>query len=126
MKPWRPVPPEPARIRFCSSLILKVPDREEAAALLRAALLDFDEAAIFTIHGFCQRTLHENAFESGNLFDTELEPEQETGLIEEIVQDFWRRHFYDAPREWVQYALSLNLGPVYFRELLKKGGPSPT
>ena len=110
---------------FLHSLILKVPDREEAAALLRAALLDFDEAAIFTIHGFCQRTLHESAFESGNLFDTELEPEQETGLIEEIVQDFWRRHFYNAPREWVQYALSLNLGPVYFLELLKKGRSHP-
>ena len=106
---------------FLQSLVLKVPDREEAAALLRAALLDFDEAAIFTIHGFCQRTLHESAFESGSLFDTELEPEQETGLIEEIVQDFWRRHFYDAPWEWVQYALSLNLGPVTFLELLKKG-----
>ena len=110
---------------FLHSLMLKVPDREEATALLRAALLDYDEAAIFTIHGFCQRTLHESAFESGSLFDTELEPEQETGLIEEIVQDFWRRHFYDAPREWVQYALSLNLGPVYFRELLKKGRSQP-
>ena len=110
---------------FLQGLLFKVPDREEAAALLRAALLDFDEAAISTIHGFCQRTLHENAFESGNLFDTELEPEQETGLIAEIVQDFWRRHFYDAPREWVQYALSLNLGPVFFQELLKKGRSQP-
>ena len=110
---------------FTESLLLKVPDRGEAAVLLRAALLDFDEAAIFTIHGFCQRTLQESAFESGSLFDTELEPEQETGLIAEIVQDFWRRHFYDAPREWVDYALSLNLGPVTFLELLKKGRAQP-
>lgn len=110
---------------FLHSLVLKVSDREETATLLRAALLDFDEAAIFTIHGFCQRTLHESAFESGSLFDTELEPEEETGLIVEIVQDFWRRHFYDAPREWVQYALSLNLGPVTFLELLKKGRSQP-
>ena len=43
----------------------------------------------------------------------------------EIVQDFWRRHFYDAPREWVQYALSLNLGPGTFLELLKKGRSQP-
>ncbi len=106
---------------FLQSLLLKIPDREEAVDLLRAALLDFDGAAIFTIHGFCQRTLHESAFESGSLFDTELEPEAETGLIEEIVQDFWRRHFYDAPREWVQYALNLNLGPVTFLDLVKKG-----
>jgi exodeoxyribonuclease V beta subunit len=110
---------------FLQSLLLTVPDREEAAVLLHAALLDFDEAAIFTIHGFCQRTLQESAFESGSLFDTELEPEEESGLIAEIVQDFWRRHFYDAPREWVQYALSLNLSPATFLELLKKGRSQP-
>ena len=39
---------------------------------LRAALDGFDEAAIFTIHGFCQRALREFAFESGAAFDAEL------------------------------------------------------
>ena len=39
---------------------------------LRNALRGFDEAAIFTIHGFCQRILLENAFESGVAFDAEL------------------------------------------------------
>ena len=34
---------------------------------LKTALLNFDQAAIFTIHGFCQRVLSENAFESGRL-----------------------------------------------------------
>ena len=110
---------------FLQVLIGQAPDREGALGLLRAALLDFDEAAIFTIHGFCQRILQENAFESGSLFDTELEPEQETGLIREIVQDFWRRHFYDAPWELVQYALSKNLGPAFFLDLLSKGRSHP-
>ena len=39
---------------------------------LRQALSGFDEAAVFTIHGFCLRMLQENAFESGVGFDTEL------------------------------------------------------
>jgi exodeoxyribonuclease V beta subunit len=39
---------------------------------LATALRDFDEAAIFTIHGFCQRTLQENAFESHSTFNAEL------------------------------------------------------
>ena len=39
---------------------------------LRQALDGFDEAAIFTIHGFCQRVLREFAFESGAAFDAEL------------------------------------------------------
>ena len=44
---------------------------------LRSALQSFDEAAIFTIHGFCQRTLQENAFESGLAFDAELVKQSE-------------------------------------------------
>jgi exodeoxyribonuclease V beta subunit len=106
---------------FLKGLVQKTRDAEDAISLLRSALRDFDEASIFTIHGFCQRTLHESAFESGSLFDTELEPEQETGLTEEIVQDFWRRHFYNAPVEFVSYALSKKFGPEYFLDLLKKG-----
>ncbi len=39
---------------------------------LHNALLDIDQASIFTIHGFCQRILAEHALESGQLFDTEL------------------------------------------------------
>jgi len=106
---------------FLKGLVQKIKDAEDAINLLRAALRDFDEASIFTIHGFCQRTLHESAFESGSLFDTELEPEQETGLLEEIVQDFWRRQFYNAPVDLVSYTQSKKMGPAYFLELLKKG-----
>ena len=93
-------------------------DREEKRRILRAALRDFDEAPIYTIHGFCQRVLHENAFESMRLFDTELVPD-ERSLYMEIVQDFWRKHFYDAPREFVSYALKNNFKPQYFLTLTK-------
>jgi len=57
---------------------------------LALALLDIDQAGIFTIHGFCQRVLHEHALESGQLFDAEL-----TGDLAAVKQgcsdDFWRR-----------------------------------
>jgi exodeoxyribonuclease V beta subunit len=106
---------------FLNGLAKQTKDKGEAISLLRNALRDFDQASIFTIHGFCQRTLHERAFESGSLFDTELEPDQETGLMEEIVQDFWRCHFYNAPVEFVGYALSQKFWPAYFLDLLKKG-----
>jgi len=60
---------------------------------LNAALLDIDQAGIFTIHGFCQRILAEHALESGQLFDSEL-----TGDISPIKQacsdDFWRKQIY--------------------------------
>ena len=105
---------------FLNGLVQKNPDPRGAARLLQEALHDFDEASIFTIHGFCQRTLHESAFESGSLFDTELIPDQER-LKEEIVRDFWRRYFYNAPLEFVAYAQSKSVSPKYFLNLLGKG-----
>lgn len=60
---------------------------------LNLALLNIDQAGIFTIHGFCQRILAEHALESGQLFDSEL-----TGDISSIKQacsdDFWRQQIY--------------------------------
>ena len=85
---------------------------------LQHALIDFDRAAIFTIHGFCQRLLFENAFETGSLFDTELvsDPSAFNG---QIVDDFWRQHFYDAPPELIAFAISKGIsGPEAFAELL--------
>jgi exodeoxyribonuclease V beta subunit len=84
---------------------------------LHEALIDFDKAAIFTIHGFCQRVLHENAFETRNLFDTELITDQ-THLIQEVVDDFWRKTFYQAPLEFIGFALQRINGPQYFYRLL--------
>ncbi len=52
-----------------------------------------DEAAIFTIHGFCQRMLSLNAFESGMLFEQQL-IEDESVLCCQAWADFWRRHCY--------------------------------
>ncbi len=109
--------------RFLEMLVLRV-GRKEAARLLRDALHDFDEAPVFTIHGFCQRMLHENAFESGELFDTELITD-ETALREEIVRDFWRTNFYNAPVELVAYARSRKLSAKFFLELLEATGAHP-
>lgn len=69
------------------------------------ALRSFDQAAIFTIHGFCQRALQEHAFESGRSFDCELVSDQRA-LLEEVAQDFWARQLYAAPRFLVEYASS--------------------
>ncbi|QEM68788.1 exodeoxyribonuclease V subunit beta [Geobacter sp. FeAm09] len=64
-------------------------NREAAQLLLTRALYSFDDAAIFTIHGFCQRALLENAFESGSLFDSELTADQ-SALAAQVCDDFWR------------------------------------
>jgi exodeoxyribonuclease V beta subunit len=60
---------------------------------LEMALLDMDLAAVFTIHGFCQRMLQEQALESGQLFDFELTTDPSC-LRAQVIQDYWRRNFY--------------------------------
>ncbi len=63
---------------------------------LDLTLQSFDEAQIFTIHGFCQRVLHDHAFESGTSFDSKLLTDP-TPLFEEAAKDFWRLTTHAAP-----------------------------
>lgn len=81
-----------------ASLLAEIPDLEEAARVLLLAERQMDEAAVFTIHGFCQRMLSLNAFESGMLFEQQL-IEDESRLRFQACADFWRRHCYPLPRE---------------------------
>ena len=57
---------------LATRLLDLLPDRELTIRRLNNAVRGFDEAAIFTIHGFCKRVLGDNAFESGLSFETEL------------------------------------------------------
>ncbi|OKP02108.1 exodeoxyribonuclease V subunit beta [Xenorhabdus eapokensis] len=77
-------------------LLDEIPDKESAASWLLAAERQMDEAAIYTIHGFCQRMLVHNAFESGVLFDQTL-IQDENPLRKQGCADFWRRHCYPLP-----------------------------
>lgn len=66
---------------------------EQILRRIQNALLNFDSAAIYTIHGFCQRMLSEYAFESGLLFNIEIRQEQEI-LLQRLLNDFIRSFFY--------------------------------
>ena len=65
-------------------------DHEQMRRRLQLALQTFDEAAIFTIHGFCQRALADTPFAAGLPYELEL-VEDDSALRLEVVQDFWRR-----------------------------------
>ena len=96
--------------QLLQELIAKITDPAEATILLTDALTRMDEAAIFTIHGFCQRMLQEYAFESGAPFEMEfLETEQ---LLRcRIIEDFWRLRFYPSSEEEAAWASSLWSSP---------------
>lgn len=57
---------------------------------LRLATASFDEAAISTIHGFCQQILRDNAFEGDMPFDVEVLTDP-SGLQRDLAHDFWQR-----------------------------------
>ncbi|AUH52603.1 exodeoxyribonuclease V subunit beta [Chromobacterium sp. ATCC 53434] len=84
---------------FLQALAVRFPPgaaREQARQRLTAAVNGFDAAAIYTIHGFCQRVLTDAAFESGQTFQAEL-VEDDAARLAEIVDDFWRRRIVAAP-----------------------------
>lgn len=62
---------------------------------LRNALVNFDSAAIYTIHGFCQSILKDYSFENSQLFDFEIaadEPLYERLLYEQMRKS-WHKEF---------------------------------
>jgi exodeoxyribonuclease V beta subunit len=66
-------------------------DAKDAGARehLEDSLNRFDEASIFTIHGFCRKFLSEFAFESRVSMDMEVGDEKE--ILHEVVMDWIRR-----------------------------------
>lgn len=92
------------------NLLAEIPDLQQAAQILRLAEQQMDEAAIFTIHGFCQRMLSLNAFESGMLFEQQL-IEDESLLRRHACADFWRRHCYPLPKPVAQVMADEWAGP---------------
>ncbi|WP_296236049.1 exodeoxyribonuclease V subunit beta [uncultured Pseudomonas sp.] len=76
---------------------------DECARRLELAAQWMDEAAVSTIHGWCQRMLREHAFDSGSLFSQTLETDH-SELLAEVVRDYWRQNCYPlqgAALQWV-------------------------
>ena len=98
-----------------ASLLKEIADKQQAAQWLLLAERQMDEASVFTIHGFCQRMLSLNAFESGMLFEQQL-IEDESELRYQACADFWRRHCYPLQRDIAEAVHALWKGP---EELLR-------
>ncbi len=86
-------------------------DARRDALWLALAVESFDEAPVFTLHGFCQRVLAEHAFESGAPFIAELAPD-ESALIDEVAQDFWRRETAAATPLWSRWLARACVDPA--------------
>jgi len=73
---------------------------------LNAALLSFDNAQIFTIHGFCQRALAQFAFENGEPFrlNTGDDTELYEATLRDLLRNVWPQEFGDALPGLLSYA----------------------
>ena len=78
-------------------LINSSDDCEASIRQLNRAKLSMDEAAVFTIHSFCQRSLSENAFEACLPFASELMAD-DSEIMQKLTDDFWRHFTKKAPK----------------------------
>ncbi len=103
------------------------------AGRLEIAVQWMDEAAISTIHGWCQRMLREHAFDSGSLFTQTLETDH-SELLGQVMRDYWRRFCYGMQGDalvWVRGnwgspdALLPRIRPLFGRVRAQQDGPEP-
>lgn len=86
-------------------------DCETALARIRSAIAEYDEAAVFTIHGFCQRALADAPFSAGLPFAFELRPD-DAAAIERVAADFYRTHIVAGLDEPLLSLLADRLSPA--------------
>ncbi|HEY5480482.1 MAG TPA: exodeoxyribonuclease V subunit beta [Verrucomicrobiae bacterium] len=111
---------KPSQDPLLVALKERVQARHDAAVRsLRNALEIFDLVSIYTIHGFCQRTLQDSAFESGILFDVELVADQDD-LIRETAADYCRNQLHQCDEVLVGAAIHTKLNPEALSRMLKQ------
>ncbi len=91
---------------------------------LHMALLSFDENAISTIHGFCQKMLNNFAFESNSRFNLEL-INDDRPFLRELVNDYWRANFYNIDGQEAKILKASNWNPGTLHKLLKNIQSAP-
>lgn len=92
---------------------LEANSRMRVLERLEDAMLSFDQAPVFTIHGFCNQVLQQLVFETGSRFQFELLTTQEP-LVDEAVHDFVARYWTDPRSSMAQW---LPLKPDLWKQL---------
>jgi len=88
------------------------------AKILTAAIQLMDEAAIYTIHGFCARVLNEQPFETGTLFDQPSDADSNQ-LLRLASEDFFRTFIQTLHGAEIEIAIELWPNPETLANSLK-------
>lgn len=73
---------------FLNEFFKRFKNKDDVIGKLRHSIQNFDDSQVFTIHGFCQKILQEEALLAGTPFEMNVNPSDT--LLETSSQDFWR------------------------------------
>ena len=126
---FRAPPDQPPADPFLRDLREQMPNWPACIQQLELAGQWMDEAAILTIHGWCQRVLRSYALDVGGLFDLKTNPDLRD-LMQEAGRDYWRRFVYPLNADTVQAVHALFSTPDALIEslygLTHRNHPLPT
>jgi exodeoxyribonuclease V beta subunit len=71
---------------------------------LEVAANYMDEAAVFTIHSWCNRMLQQHAFDSGSPFKQDVNTD-DAELLNNVICDYWRVHFYSLDKNQCEFVV---------------------
>ena len=89
---------------FIQQLIDQSDNVELDCQRLALASKQMDEAAVYTIHGFCHKALTEHAFESGAMYEQSFILD-ESEWLKIAAEDYWRKHVVTLPQHTLQLLL---------------------
>ena len=107
---------------FANELYSRITDGDKAIQQLQRAIRNFDDSQVYTIHGFCQKILKEEALLAGTPFEFEVVQQDE--LLTQASEDFWR-NFMDrysnseAGRYYISKLIGIATSPSELRDKLE-------
>lgn len=105
-----------------AELVRRAADSESLpviAARLKDAMLFLDETSVLTIHSFCQLTLTEFSFETGQMFGAEI-MQDGSRLINSEVNAFWRREVTTLPLDVLRLLLKDKFGRTQVSQVIRE------
>jgi exodeoxyribonuclease V beta subunit len=114
---------KPTESAFAQTLYQRYGEDPYLLRKLHAAIRYFDRAAVYTIHGFCQRILTDHAFSMGATFCWRLNPDDSL-LIKRLIEDFWHQHITTTTGLWPRFLYTQCITPktwlIEIQQLLGK------
>ncbi len=109
---------------FIAAYLARIADPVDALARTRRALACMDDAAVHTIHGFCQRVLGEHAMSTGAPLQTTLTA-RDDALLERVLGDWWRTHVVAGPPTLVRFCAVHGLSPATLLPIVRTTMQTP-